>query len=98
MYRSRNYAEEQRLENSLVKVASIDLGSNSTRLLIADITDGTIFSIHKEHHVTRMGDNLTNSKNISKFSEISNSQYLICLSLFDYFGQSNCYILMAFVI
>ena len=28
----------------MVKVASIDLGSNSTRLLIADITDGTISS------------------------------------------------------
>jgi exopolyphosphatase/guanosine-5'-triphosphate,3'-diphosphate pyrophosphatase len=56
------------LENRLVKVASIDLGSNSTRLLIADTTDGRIFSIHKEHHVTRMGDNLTNSKNISKES------------------------------
>ena len=52
----------------MVKVASIDLGSNSTRLLIADTIDGKIFSIHKEHHVTRMGDNLTNSKNISKES------------------------------
>ena len=52
----------------MVKVASIDLGSNSTRLLIADITDGTISSIHKEHKVTRMGDNLTKSKNISKES------------------------------
>ena len=56
------------MENRLVKVASIDLGSNSTRLLIADTIDGKIFLIHKEHHVTRMGDNLTNSKNISKES------------------------------
>ncbi len=52
----------------MVKVASIDLGSNSTRLLIADITDGIISPIHKEHQVTRMGDNLTKSKNISKDS------------------------------
>jgi len=52
----------------LVKVASIDLGSNSTRLLIADITDGIISPILKEHQVTRMGDNLTKSKNISKDS------------------------------
>jgi len=52
----------------LVKVASIDLGSNSTRLLIADITDGNISSIHKEHQVTRMGDDLTNSKHISEES------------------------------
>ena len=52
----------------MVKVASIDLGSNSTRLLIADITGGNISSIHKEHQVTRMGDNLTNSKHISEES------------------------------
>ncbi len=52
----------------MVKVASIDLGSNSTRLLIADITDGIISPIYKEHQVTRMGDNLTKSKNISKES------------------------------
>ena len=52
----------------MVKVASIDLGSNSTRLLIADISDGTISSIHKEHTVTRMGDNLTKTENISKES------------------------------
>ena len=52
----------------MVKVASIDLGSNSTRLLIADLTDGIISPIHKEHQVTRMGDNLTKSTNISKES------------------------------
>ena len=52
----------------MVKVASIDLGSNSTRLLIADLTDGIISPIYKEHQVTRMGDNLTKSKNISKES------------------------------
>ena len=52
----------------MVKVASIDLGSNSTRLLIADITEGIISPIHREHQVTRMGDNLTKSKNISKES------------------------------
>jgi exopolyphosphatase/guanosine-5'-triphosphate,3'-diphosphate pyrophosphatase len=68
VYKSRNFRKEQRLENNLVKVASIDLGSNSTRLLIADITDGIISPIYKEHQVTRMGDNLTKSKNISKES------------------------------
>ena len=52
----------------MVKVASIDLGSNSTRLLIADITGGVISPIHKEHQVSRMCDNLTKSKNISKES------------------------------
>ena len=50
----------------MVKVASIDLGSNSTRLLIADITSGTLTTIYKQHHVTRMADKLSNSEIISK--------------------------------
>ena len=50
----------------MVKVASIDLGSNSTRMLIADITNGTITTIYKEHQVTRMADKLSESKIISK--------------------------------
>jgi len=50
----------------LVKVASIDLGSNSIRMLIADITNGTLTTIYKEHHVTRMADKLSESKIISK--------------------------------
>ena len=50
----------------MVKVASIDLGSNSTRLLIADIAKGTLTTIYKEHQVTRMADKLSESKIISK--------------------------------
>jgi len=50
----------------LVRVASIDLGSNSTRLLIADITNGDLNTIYKEHQVTRMADKLSESKIISK--------------------------------
>ena len=49
-----------------MRVASIDLGSNSTRLLIADITNGTITTIYKEHQVTRMADKLSETKIISK--------------------------------
>ena len=50
----------------MVKAASIDLGSNSTRMLIADITNGTLTTIYKEHQVTRMADKLSESKIISK--------------------------------
>ena len=49
----------------MVKVASIDLGSNSTRLLIADIAKGTLTTIYKEHQVTRMADKLSETKIIS---------------------------------
>ena len=50
----------------MVKVASIDLGSNSTRMLIAEITNGNITTIYKEHQVTRMADKLSETKIISK--------------------------------
>ena len=50
----------------MVRAASIDLGSNSTRLLIAEITNGTITTIYKEHQVTRMADKLSETKIISK--------------------------------
>ena len=50
----------------MVRAASIDLGSNSTRMLIADITNGTLTSIYREHQVTRMADKLSESKIISK--------------------------------
>ena len=50
----------------MVRVASIDLGSNSTRLLIADISNGDLNTIYKEHQVTRMADKLSESKIISK--------------------------------
>jgi len=42
----------------LVKVASIDLGSNSTRLLIGNVEKGKIFTVLKRHEVTRMGDGI----------------------------------------
>ena len=50
----------------MVRVASIDLGSNSTRLLIADVANGILTTIYKEHQVTRMADKLSETKIISK--------------------------------
>ena len=52
----------------MVRAASIDLGSNSTRMLIADVTTGTLTTIYKEHQVTRMADKLSETKIISKES------------------------------
>jgi len=42
----------------LVRVASIDLGSNSTRLLIGNVEKGKITTLLKSHEVTRMGDGI----------------------------------------
>jgi exopolyphosphatase/guanosine-5'-triphosphate,3'-diphosphate pyrophosphatase len=38
-----------------VNVAVVDIGSNSTRLLIAERDDGRIRELHRESHVTRLG-------------------------------------------
>jgi exopolyphosphatase / guanosine-5'-triphosphate,3'-diphosphate pyrophosphatase len=39
-----------------VRVASIDLGTNTTRLLVADIDKGRVDEIHRESHITRLGE------------------------------------------
>jgi len=46
--------------------ASIDIGTNSTRLLIAEVSDaGTIVPLHMEERITRLGDGLDNEKRMS---------------------------------
>ena len=39
-----------------MRVASIDLGTNTTRLLVADVDDGRVDEIHRESRSTRLGD------------------------------------------
>ena len=50
----------------MVKLASIDLGSNSTRILIADINDEKFDVLERMHVVTKMSENIEQSKEISK--------------------------------
>src|SRR5947199_9594604 len=38
------------------RVAAIDLGTNSTRLLVADIEDGRISDLDRETRITRLGE------------------------------------------
>src|SRR5207245_4228594 len=38
------------------RVAAVDLGTNTTRLLVADITDGRLEEVHRESRVTRLGE------------------------------------------
>jgi exopolyphosphatase / guanosine-5'-triphosphate,3'-diphosphate pyrophosphatase len=40
----------------LVRVAAIDLGTNTTRLLVADVTDGTVDAIVRRSTITRLGE------------------------------------------
>jgi exopolyphosphatase/guanosine-5'-triphosphate,3'-diphosphate pyrophosphatase len=39
-----------------VRVAAIDQGTNTTRLLVADIEDGTARELHRETRITRLGE------------------------------------------
>ena len=39
-----------------MRVAAVDLGSNTTRLLVADVDDGRLEEIHRETRVTRLGE------------------------------------------
>ena len=37
-------------------VAAIDLGTNTTRLLVADVVDGRVDDLHRESRITRLGE------------------------------------------
>jgi exopolyphosphatase/guanosine-5'-triphosphate,3'-diphosphate pyrophosphatase len=39
-----------------VIVAGVDLGTNTTRLLVADIDDGNVEELHRETRITRLGE------------------------------------------
>jgi len=39
-----------------VRVGAVDLGTNTTRLLVADIADGRSVEVHRETHITRLGE------------------------------------------
>jgi exopolyphosphatase/guanosine-5'-triphosphate,3'-diphosphate pyrophosphatase len=39
-----------------VKVAAVDLGTNTTRLLVADVVEGRIEELHRETRITRLGE------------------------------------------
>jgi exopolyphosphatase/guanosine-5'-triphosphate,3'-diphosphate pyrophosphatase len=41
---------------STVRVAAIDLGTNTTRLLVADVVDGRVDELHRETRITRLGE------------------------------------------
>jgi len=40
----------------VTRVAAVDIGTNSTRLLVADVTDGRIADVERETRITRLGE------------------------------------------
>lgn len=39
-----------------MRVAAVDLGTNTTRLLVADVADGRVDEVHRETRITRLGE------------------------------------------
>ncbi|HSX22942.1 MAG TPA: exopolyphosphatase [Gaiellaceae bacterium] len=39
-----------------MRVAAVDLGTNTTRLLVADVADGRVEPVHRETRITRLGE------------------------------------------
>ena len=39
-----------------MRVAAVDLGTNTTRLLVADVEDGRLDEVHRETRITRLGE------------------------------------------
>ena len=53
----------------MVKVAAIDCGSNSTRLLISNVENGRLQNLLKQHEVTKLSENLIQTNEISDDSK-----------------------------
>jgi exopolyphosphatase/guanosine-5'-triphosphate,3'-diphosphate pyrophosphatase len=47
-----------------VRVAAVDLGTNSTRLLVADVEDGTIGEVARRLKITRLGEGVDERKRL----------------------------------
>jgi exopolyphosphatase/guanosine-5'-triphosphate,3'-diphosphate pyrophosphatase len=47
-----------------VRVAALDLGTNTTRLLVADVVDGRIDDVHRESRITRLGEGVDTRKRL----------------------------------
>jgi exopolyphosphatase/guanosine-5'-triphosphate,3'-diphosphate pyrophosphatase len=47
-----------------VRVAAVDLGTNTTRLLVADVDDGRVAEVHRETRITRLGEGVDARKRL----------------------------------
>ena len=53
----------------MVEIGALDCGSNSTRLLISTVKNGTLENLYKEHQVTRLSDSIDKTGRISDDSK-----------------------------
>jgi exopolyphosphatase/guanosine-5'-triphosphate,3'-diphosphate pyrophosphatase len=48
----------------VIRVAAVDLGTNSTRLLVADVEDGRLEEVHRETTITRLGERVDEGRRL----------------------------------
>lgn len=60
------YKQAQTLRSCTVRVAVIDIGTNSTRLLIADVAGRVVAEIERRSVVTRLGQGVDRSKRLDR--------------------------------
>ena len=48
----------------MTRVAAVDLGTNSTRLLVADVEDGRIIDVDRDTRVTRLGEGVDHRRRL----------------------------------
>ena len=53
----------------MVEIGALDCGSNTTRLLISTVENGTLENLYKEHQVTRLSDSIDKTGRISDDSK-----------------------------
>src|ERR687886_834902 len=47
-----------------MRVAAIDIGTNTTRLLVADVGDGRLDEVHRETRITRLGEGVAERRRL----------------------------------
>ncbi len=48
----------------MTRVAAVDLGTNTTRLLVADVEDGTLGSVERRERITRLGEGVDSRRRL----------------------------------
>lgn len=64
------------------RIASIDIGTNSLRLLVAEIMDGELKRLHMDRRIARLG------KGLSDGGMLSHDRMKLCLDILDEYRQT----------
>jgi exopolyphosphatase / guanosine-5'-triphosphate,3'-diphosphate pyrophosphatase len=74
------------LDRAGSRIAVIDLGTNSTRLMIADVSDGEVHERERDTQVTRLGRGVDLSRRLS-----ANGVEAVCATVADYLATAHAH-------